>query len=196
MSAAKDRKGRKLHSHCAGRTRGDLCAAIRSGSGVCAPVCAASRASVDFGVDFAVGSWLNCDCDWPRRRVCVGDWNPGWKHKWKRNRGGNYDVSNTVSVVNIDSDTARFWQPNAKRQQWKSQRSYNDFDAKNTTPFYSEANKHSQSTRIKKSKGGGSQNSGASYSKPKKSQSAGSSKGSGGGGHKSGKKGKGNKGKK
>ena len=152
--------------------------------------------ALTFGVGFAVGSWLNYDCDWPRRRVCVGDWNPGWKHKWKRNCGGNYDVSNTFNVVNINSDTARIWQPDAKRQQWKSQRSYNDFDAKNTTSFYSEANKHSQSARIKKSKGGGSQNSGASYYKPKKSQSAGSGKGSGGGGHKSGKKGKGNKGKK
>ena len=138
--------------------------------------------ALTFGVGFAVGSWLNYDCDWPRRRVCVGDWNPGWKHKWKRNRGGNYDVSNTFNVVNINGDTARIWKPNAKRQQWKSQRSY------------SEANKHSQSARIKKSKGG-SQNSGAYYSKPKKSQSAGSGKGSGGG-HKSGKKGKGDKGKK
>ena len=138
--------------------------------------------ALTFGVGFAVGSWLNYDCDWPRRRVCVGDWNPGWKHKWKRNRGGNYDVSNTFNVVNINGDTARIWKPNAKRRQWKSQRSY------------SEANKHSQSARIKKSKGG-SQNSGAYYCKPKKSQSAGSGKGSGGG-HKSGKKGKGDKGKK
>jgi hypothetical protein len=149
--------------------------------------------ALTFGVGFAVGSWLNYDCDWPRRRVCVGDWNPGWKQKWKRNRGSNFDG---INVVNIDSDTARIWQPNAKiqRQQWKGQRSYNDFDAPNTTPSYSKANKHSQSARIKRSKGG-SQNSGASYSKPKKSQSAGASgKGGGGGGQKSGKKGGGNKG--
>jgi hypothetical protein len=123
----------------------------------------------------------------------VGDWNPGWKHKWKRNRG---DGRNTINVVNIKSDTARIWQPKAKiqRQQWKRQRSYNDVDAQNTTPSYSKANKHAQSARIKGSKGG-SQNSGASYSKPKKSQSAGASgKGGGGRGHKSGKKGDGNKG--
>ena len=53
--------------------------------------------ALSFGIGFAVGSWLNYDCDWPRRRVCVGDWNPrwrddwdpGWKGKWKRNRGVN-----------------------------------------------------------------------------------------------------------
>jgi Protein of unknown function (DUF3300) len=149
--------------------------------------------ALTFGVGFAVGSWLNYDCDWTRRRVCVGDWNPGWKHNWKRNRG---DGRNTINVVNINSDTARIWQPNAKiqRQQWKKQRSYNDFDAQNATPSYSKANKQSQGARIKRSKGG-SQNSEASYSKPKKSQSAGASgKGGGGRGHKSGKKGDGNKG--
>jgi Protein of unknown function (DUF3300) len=152
--------------------------------------------ALTFGVGFAVGSWLNYDCDWPRRRVCVGHWNPEWKHKWKPNRSGDYDVSNTFNVVNINSDTARVWQPSAKgqRQEVKRQRAYQEFDAQNTTPSYSKANKHSQSARIKTSKGG-PQNSGASYSKPKKSQSTGASgKGSGGGGHKSGKKGGGNKG--
>jgi hypothetical protein len=44
-----------------------------------------------FGVGFAVGSWLNYDCDWARRTVCVGDWRPGWKHdrdwvRWDRDR--------------------------------------------------------------------------------------------------------------
>ena len=93
--------------------------------------------ALSFGVGFAVGSWLNYDCDWPRRRVCVGewnprwrnDWNPGWKHKWKRNRG-SYE-GNTINVVSISSDTARIWQPSAKiqRQQWKRERSYNDNQA-------------------------------------------------------------------
>ncbi|HEY5742025.1 MAG TPA: DUF3300 domain-containing protein, partial [Terrimicrobiaceae bacterium] len=80
-----------------------------------------------FGAGFAVGPWLNYDCDWGRRKVCVGDWNPRWKNDWhprwkddwKHPRGGN-DVR-TVDVVNINRDTARVWQPSPKsqRQHWK-----------------------------------------------------------------------------
>ncbi|HEY5705537.1 MAG TPA: DUF3300 domain-containing protein [Terrimicrobiaceae bacterium] len=89
--------------------------------------------ALTFGVGFAVGSWLNYDCDWPRRKVCFGDWNPrwrndwnrGWNHKWKRNRGSDYNV---INVVNINSDTARIWEPSAKvrRQQWQRARNYSD----------------------------------------------------------------------
>jgi hypothetical protein len=32
-----------------------------------------------FGAGFAVGSWLNYDCDWGRRSIYVGQWRPGWK---------------------------------------------------------------------------------------------------------------------
>ena len=163
--------------------------------------------TLSFGIGFAVGSWLNYDCDWPRRKVCVGDWNPrwrddwdpGWKGNWKGNRGGEYEV------VSINTDSARAWQPSARiqrsvrskandsSQKFKGGRSKSSY-SENTNQSFSKTNKHSQSARIKSSEGG-SKNSGASYFKPKKSQSAGASgKGSGGGGHKSGKKGKGNKG--
>lgn len=144
--------------------------------------------ALTFGIGFAVGPWLNYDCDWPGRRVCVGDWNPGWKHNWKRNHGKGRD---TINVVNIKSDTARVWQPGGKiqRHQGKSQRS-KSFDAQNTS--YSKAKKHSQGTQVERSKGG-SKKSAASYSKPTKSQSAGGAGKKGGGGGKSGKKG--NKGK-
>ncbi len=160
--------------------------------------------ALSFGIGFAVGSWLNYDCDWPGRKVCVGDWNPrwrddwdpGWKGNWKRNRGGEY------AVVSINADSARAWQPSARIQRSKANDSSQKFKggrskssySENTNQSSSKMNKHSQSARIKSSKGG-SQNSGASYSKPNKSQSAGASgKGSRGGGHKSGKKGNGNKG--
>ena len=166
--------------------------------------------ALSFGIGFAVGSWLNYDCDWRGRKVCVGHWNPrwrddldpGWKGNWKRNRGGEY------AVVSINTDSARAWQPSARiqRQRWQRQLGSDDSSQKfkggrskssyseNTNQSFSKTNKHSQSARIKSPKGG-SQNSGASYSKPNKSQSAGASgKGSGGGGHKAGKKGKGNKG--
>ena len=163
--------------------------------------------ALSFGIGFAVGSWLNYDCDWPRRKVCVGDWNPrwrddwdpGWKGNWKRNRGGEY------AVVSINTDSARAWQPSARiqrsvrskandsSQKFKGGRSKSSH-SENTNQSFSKTNKHSQSARIKSSKGG-SKNSGASYSKAKKSPSAGASgKGSGGGGHKSGKKGNGSKG--
>ena len=75
-----------------------------------------------FGVGFAVGSWLNYDCDWGRRTVCVGDWRPGWKHDrdWDRwDRGQN---NNTVNVVNINNNTARVWQPSARIQRQHAQR--------------------------------------------------------------------------
>ena len=90
--------------------------------------------ALTFGIGFAVGSWLNYDCDWPRRRVCVGDWNPrwrddwnsgwrndwnpGWRGNWSGNRRGDY------AVVSINTDTARVWQPSAsiQRQRWQRQR--------------------------------------------------------------------------
>ncbi len=78
--------------------------------------------ALTFGVGFAVGSWLNYDCDWPRRRVSVGDWNPRWKHDWKRNRGDGRD---TINVVNINRDSARAWQPSARIQRQHLQRQRN-----------------------------------------------------------------------
>ena len=90
--------------------------------------------ALTFGIGFAVGPWLNYDCDWPRRRVCVGDWNPRWRDdwnsgwrddwnpewrgNWRGNRRGDY------AVVSINNDTARVWQPSARiqRQRWQRQR--------------------------------------------------------------------------
>lgn len=34
-----------------------------------------------FGVGFAVGTWLNYDCDWRSRRVVVGGGHPGWRYR-------------------------------------------------------------------------------------------------------------------
>ena len=94
-----------------------------------------------FGAGFAVGSWLNYDCDWRRRGIYVGQWRPGWNHgrdwdrgdnnrKWDRgDRGGNWNrgdrSDNLIDVVNINSDTAREWQPsaNSQRRQARQQRS-------------------------------------------------------------------------
>ena len=94
-----------------------------------------------FGAGFAVGSWLNYDCDWRRRSIYVGQWRPGWNHgrgwdrgdnnrNWDRgDRGGNWNrgdrSDNLIDVVNINSDTARQWQPsaNSQRPQARQQRS-------------------------------------------------------------------------
>ncbi len=84
-----------------------------------------------FGVGFAVGSWLNYDCDWGRRTVCVGDWRPGWDRDRDWDRGdrdrdwGRWDRgqnNNTVNVVNINNNTARVWQPSARIQRQHAQR--------------------------------------------------------------------------
>jgi hypothetical protein len=94
-----------------------------------------------FGAGFAVGSWLNYDCDWGRRSIYVGQWRPGWNHdrNWDRgDQGQNWNHgdrkldrwdqgrnNNSVNVVNINSDTARQWQPsaNSQRRQAQHQRS-------------------------------------------------------------------------
>jgi hypothetical protein len=78
-----------------------------------------------FGMGFAVGSWLNYDCDWGRRSIYVGQWRPGWNHDRNWDRGDRGQNNNIVNVININSDTARQWQPraNSQRQQAQHQRS-------------------------------------------------------------------------
>ncbi len=87
-----------------------------------------------FGVGFAVGSWLNYDCDWGRRSIYVGQWRPGWNHdrNWDRgDRGRDWDRgergqnNNVVNVININSDTARQWQPSANSQRRQAQHQRN-----------------------------------------------------------------------
>ena len=107
--------------------------------------------ALSFGIGFAVGSWLNYDCDWPRRKICVGDWNPrwrddwdpGWKGNWKRNRGGEY------AVVSINTDSARAWQPSARIQR----------------SVRSKANDSSQKFKGGRSKSSYSENTNQSFSK-------------------------------
>lgn len=88
-----------------------------------------------FGVGFAVGSWLNYDCDWGRRSIYVGQWRPGWNHdrNWDRgDRGRDWDRgergqnNNVVNVININSDTARQWQPSANSQRRQAQHQRNN----------------------------------------------------------------------
>ena len=94
-----------------------------------------------FGVGLAVGSWLNYDCDWSRRSIYVGQWRPGWNHdrnwdrgdqgqnwnhgdrKGDRGQGRNHD---SVNVVNINSDTARQWQPSANSQRRQAQHQHSN----------------------------------------------------------------------
>lgn len=70
-----------------------------------------------FGFGFAVGSWLNYDCDWGRRYVYRGDW-IGWDRGGRgRDRGGDVYINNTnvdVNVVNINSASATRWNPSAR----------------------------------------------------------------------------------
>ena len=69
-----------------------------------------------FGAGFAVGSWLNYDCDWGRRSIYVGQWRPGWNHDRDWDRGDRGQNNNVVNVININSDTAPQWQPSANSQ--------------------------------------------------------------------------------
>jgi hypothetical protein len=111
-----------------------------------------------FSAGFAVGSWLNYDCDWDRRGIYVGQWRPGWNQyrnwdrgdrdhwnegpnwdrgdrdqNWDRwDQGGNWDRGDrgqnngVVNVVNINSDTARQWQPSASSQRRQAQHQRGD----------------------------------------------------------------------
>ncbi len=115
-----------------------------------------------FSAGFAVGSWLNYDCDWDRRGIYVGQWRPGWNQnrnwdRWDRgpnwdrgdrdpngdrwneapnwdrgDRGRNWDRGDrgqnngVVNVVNINSDTARQWQPSASSQRRQAQHQRSD----------------------------------------------------------------------
>jgi Protein of unknown function (DUF3300) len=106
-----------------------------------------------FSAGFAVGSWLNYDCDWDRRGIYVGQWRPGWNQyrnwdrgdrdrwsegpNWDRgdrdqnwepwDQGRNWDRGDrgqnngVVNVVNINSETARQWQPSANSQRRQAQ---------------------------------------------------------------------------
>ena len=89
-------------------------------------------AFLTFGVGFAVGSWLNYDCDWDRRSIYVGQWRQGWNHDrnwdgWGSDQGRNWNRgdrgqnNNIVNVVNINSDTARQWQPSVNSQRHQAQ---------------------------------------------------------------------------
>jgi hypothetical protein len=104
------------------------------------------RPALTFGIGFAVGPWLNYDCDWPRRKVCVGDWDPGWKRnwdpesrrdwepEWRRDwdRGWREDWNrerrsgDVFNVATISSDRARDWEPSPKirRQHWQRKRKF------------------------------------------------------------------------
>ena len=73
---------------------------------------------VTFGVGFAVGSWLNYDCDWGRRTVCVGDWRPGWRHdrNWDRDRGRDWDRDRDRDWDRGDRD--RDWDRGNRGRDW------------------------------------------------------------------------------
>ncbi|CAN5819206.1 hypothetical protein BH09VER1_BH09VER1_46880 [soil metagenome] len=71
---------------------------------------------VTFGVGFAVGSWLNYDCDWNDQRIYRGDWQPGWNYDHHGNGGGHHG-NNNVNVVNINQSTAQVWHPSARSRQ-------------------------------------------------------------------------------
>ncbi|MGA9578507.1 MAG: DUF3300 domain-containing protein [Terrimicrobiaceae bacterium] len=96
-----------------------------------------------FGAGFAVGSWLTYDLDWNRRGIYVGHWRPGWKRDrdwdrgdrdwdrgdrdrdWDRDRDRQWDRGDrgpdNINVVNINSDTARQWQPSGSSQRRQAQ---------------------------------------------------------------------------
>ena len=75
-----------------------------------------------FGVGFAVGSWLNYDCDWDRRSVYVGQWRGGWRGDRNWDRGGRGPDSGIINVININSDNARQWRPSEDSQRRQQQR--------------------------------------------------------------------------
>jgi len=84
---------------------------------------------INFGFGFAMGSWLNYDCDWGRRGIYRGDYNPGWNHYGGRGGGDRVVVQNNteVNVTNITNTSANLWQPgtNSRRQLSRKKDNYN-----------------------------------------------------------------------
>ncbi len=80
---------------------------------------------ISFSFGFAVGSWLNYDCDWGRRHVYRGDW-IGWNRGGRGWDGGNTYINNTVvnntnvNVVNINN--ASQWNPGKRSLRQVEQR--------------------------------------------------------------------------
>ncbi len=83
---------------------------------------------ITFGFGFAVGSWMNYDCDWGRRGVYRGDW-IGWNRGGRGWNGGDTYVNNTVvkntnvNVVNINNATQ--WNPSNRSRRQIEQRQKN-----------------------------------------------------------------------
>ena len=71
---------------------------------------------ITFGVGFAVGAWLNYDCDWNHHQIYRGDWQPGW-NKGRYQHGGNQGSNNAINVVNINQSTAQPWYPSHQSKQ-------------------------------------------------------------------------------
>ncbi len=101
-----------------------------------------------FGVGFAVGSWLNYDCDWDRRSIYVGKWRPGWKDRWDdRDRGREWDRgdrrpdNSIVNVVNISGDSARPWRPSENSQRRQRERQRDPGNARFSAANVSEGNR-------------------------------------------------------
>lgn len=83
---------------------------------------------ITFGFGFAVGSWMNYDCDWGRRGVYRGDW-IGWNRGGRGWDGGDTYINNTVvnntnvNVVNINNATQ--WNPSNRSRRQIEQRQKN-----------------------------------------------------------------------
>lgn len=81
-----------------------------------------------FGFGFAVGSWMNYDCDWGRRGVYRGDW-IGWNRGGRGWNGNDTYINNTVvnntnvNVVNINNATQ--WNPSNRSRRQIEQRQKN-----------------------------------------------------------------------
>jgi hypothetical protein len=84
---------------------------------------------ITFGIGFAVGSWLNYDCDWGNRYVSRGDWNRGGWDRNRWDRGGDVNVNNVninntnINVVNINN--AKRWNPSNRSVRQLEQRQRN-----------------------------------------------------------------------
>jgi hypothetical protein len=63
---------------------------------------------ISFGVGWAIGAWLNNDCDWRRRRIFYHGWGPGWGVGWIRrsrpriNININFYVNRRYTTININ----------------------------------------------------------------------------------------------
>lgn len=74
-----------------------------------------------FGSGYGVGSWLDSDVDWHRRRLYRGEWHEGWDYNRDNDRDRDRRDREEDRYINRNLTNSRVWQPDPVRHRAQSQ---------------------------------------------------------------------------